>query len=104
MQLATGYEAAKIINEILVASDRKPVPTQFVYQYMSKGFITTYETGKVNTKTGRGQKLVDLDGSGDKDFPAWMVKYLGRKGITVDMTEVESEKIDTAEMQSAARG
>jgi hypothetical protein len=85
-ELVTGFAAAKILNKILVANDRKPVPPQFIYQYMGKGYITSYEVN--------GKKFVDLNGEGDKDFGAWLVGYLGRKGITVEVTETVEENKD----------
>jgi hypothetical protein len=100
-QLVTGYAAAKIVNAILVENGHREVPAQLVYQYMQQNFITSYTTG-ATTPRGDLKKFVDLNGEGAKDFPQWLVKYLGRKGITV--TLAQDERPDSSTLQSAARG
>lgn len=86
-QLVTAYQAAKILNAILVANGRDEVPAQLVYQYAGKGYIYTYAVD--------GKKYVDLNGTLDNpnnskgDFGPWMVKYLARKGITMGPSNSE---------------
>lgn len=102
-EYVTCYQAAKILNAILVESGRDEVPTQLVYQYARKGYIRTYD---VNDKT-----MVDLLGSYDNpnnskgDFGPWMVKYLARKGVRYDTAgDLADERKDTSELQSSTRG
>lgn len=106
--LVTAYQAAKIINQILSENGYKEIPPQMVYQYVVKGYIFSYETGQINTRTGKPVYMVDLDGNNVStknpshgDFGPWMVQYLAKRGITFDTTTVRD---DTSELQSATRG
>ena len=64
--MLTGYAATKRVNKRLEDEGFKAIPPQMIYQYMSKGYITT--------ELIEGKKLVTED-----EIDAWTSKYIARK-------------------------
>lgn len=68
------YQAAKLVNAILVEVGLKEIPPQMMYNYTKKGYIPSVD------------KKIKVE-----DLHEWTTKYLAKKGIVLDTEETESE-------------
>ena len=73
--MISPYAASKIVNSILDENGVAPIPSQMMYNYSKNGMITTYVVN--------GKKMFDENGTGEKDFSVWLMKYIAMKGIVV---------------------
>lgn len=64
--LLTAYKAAKQVNEVLTTNNLKNIPPQMMYNYVSKGLITTEDVN--------GQKLIR-----QSVLNEWAEKYVAKK-------------------------
>lgn len=72
VELVSPYAAAKLVNAILDEYELKNIPPQMMYNYVAKGYIPSTDK-KINVE----------------DLHEWTIKYLSKKGITVEETETD---------------